>query len=184
MKKIIPIVGKYAALVSRELGHWYGNGVAYGKNIVALSLGSVFRCSDRELPDELDDRRLLRLLGYQNPPDHSIFSKVRKEVGEEKIGKVAETIIHEIYRDKLVSMVAIDSTFVPYYFDNDEDAKWGYVTLKRKEQEILREKTQKGIKKGYKLHVIYDVETGIPLYWVVLPANVNDKKYSRNSSTT
>ena len=50
------------------------------------------------------------------------------------------------------------------------------MTLKRKEQEILRERTQEGIKRGYKLHVIYDVETGILLYWVVLPTNVNDKK--------
>lgn len=176
IKKIIPIVGGLAGLVSKELGHWYENGMAYGKHVIALALGSIFRCSDRELPDELEDRRLLKSLGYKNPPDHSAFSKVRKEVGEEKVGRLAEAIIREIYKNKFVSIVAIDSTFVPYYFEGDSDADWGYVTLKKKEQELLKEKTAKGIKKGYKLHVIYDVETGIPLYWIVRPANDNDKK--------
>ncbi|MGI0141927.1 MAG: hypothetical protein ACREBF_04760, partial [Candidatus Micrarchaeales archaeon] len=42
--------------------------------------------------------------------------------------------------------------------------------LKKKEQEMLKEKMQKGIKRGYKLHIIYDLETKIPLYWIVLPA--------------
>ncbi|MGH2639377.1 MAG: transposase, partial [Rhabdochlamydiaceae bacterium] len=142
---------------------------------VALAIGSIFRCSDAELPDELGDKGLLKVLGYGNIPHCSIYSKVRKEVGEEKIGKVAELIIQSIYRDRFVSMVAIDSTFLPYYFDDDKDAAFGYATLKKKEQELLKERTQKGIKKGYKLHVIYDVETRIPLYWIVLPANVHDK---------
>ena len=84
-------------------------------------------------------------------------------------------IIHELYRRRLVSCIAIDSTYIPYYFEKDSDAAFGYVTLKKKEQEILKEKTQKGIKKGYKLHVIYDVDTRIPLYWIVLPANIHDK---------
>jgi len=175
IKRIIPIVEKVASLVSRELGHWYMNGMAYGKHIIALALGNIFRCSDRELPDELDDRRLLKPLGYRKPPDHSIFSKVRKEIGEEKIRRVTEAIIREIYRNRFVAVAAIDSVYIPYCFEKDADAAWGYVTLKRKEQEMLREKTAKGIKKGYKLHVIYDVETRIPLYWIVLPANINDK---------
>ena len=56
------------------------------------------------------------------------------------------------------------------------------MTLSKKEKEMLvarirnEEKGQKkDLKKGYKLHVIYDVETGTPLYWVVLPANRHDK---------
>lgn len=175
IRNIIPTVVGYATEVSRSLGHWYGKGIMYSKHIVGLALGSIFRCSDRELPDELDSRGLLKPLHYKNPPDSSIFSKVRKEVGEEKIGRTAELIIQELYRGRFVSLMAIDSTFIPYYFGKDTDADWGYVTLKKKEQEVLKEKTQKGIKKGYKLHVIYDVDTGIPLYWIVLPANIHDK---------
>jgi len=175
LKKIIPFVGKFASLVARQLGHWYLNGMAYGKHLVALAIENIFMCSDRELPDELKDRRLLATLGYKNPPDHSIFSKIRKDVGEEKIGILAELIIHELYRNRVVSCIAIDSTFVPHYFENDYDAEYGYVTLTKKEQKLLKDKAQKGIKKGYKLHVIYDVDTGIPLYWIVLPANIHDK---------
>ena len=51
--------------------------------------------------------------------------------------------------------------------------------LPKKEKEILKkyeEKEKKKIlKKGYKLHVIYDVETKILLYWIVFPANVHYK---------
>lgn len=175
IKRIIPIVGKYATFVSRELGHWYENGKMYGKHIIALACGSIFRCSDRELPDELADRRLLGILGYKNAPDNSIFSKVRKDVGEEKIGRVAELIIQELYKNRFVSLMGMDSSYVPYYFEEDADAAWGYVTLKKKEQEILKEKSTKGLKRGYKLHVIFDLETRIPLYWIVLPANIHDK---------
>ena len=166
---------KQVALVSRDLGHWYGNGMLYGKHVAALALGSIFRCSDRELPDELQSRGLLKAFGYQTTPDHSIFSKVRSEVGEEKVGRVAESIICGLYKDRRLRLIAIDSSYVPYYFEDDLDAVWGYATLTKKEQEVLKEKTQKGFKRGYKLHVIYDVETSIPLYWIVLPANIHDK---------
>ncbi|MGH2639011.1 MAG: transposase, partial [Rhabdochlamydiaceae bacterium] len=175
IRNITPTVVGGASLVSRTLGHRYQKGKMHAKHIVALAIGSIFRCSDAELPEELDDRRLLKVFGYKSCPDSSIYSKVRKEVGEEKIGKVAELIIQSIYRARFVSIVAIDSTFLPYYFDDDHDAAFGYITLKKNEQEILKERTQKGIKRGYKLHVIYDVDTGIPLYWIVLPANVHDK---------
>jgi transposase len=164
-----------ASLVSRELGHRYKKGMMHAKHIVTLALGSIFRCSDSELSDELEDRGLLKALGYKSPPDSSIFSKVRKEVGEEKIGRTTELIIHELYKGRFISRVAIDSSFIPYYFEKDPDAAWGYATLTKKEQEILKEKNRKGLKKGYKVHVIYDVDTGIPLYWIVLPANINDK---------
>lgn len=175
ISNIIPTVVGEASEVSRALGHWYCRGTMHAKHIVALGLGSIFRCSDTELPDELESRGLLKALQYKNTPDSSIYSKVRKEIGEEKIGRVAESIIRELYRHRTVSMVAIDSTYIPYYFGNDKDATCGYVTLKKKEQEVLRDKTQKGLKRGYKLHLIYDVVTRIPLYWIVLPANIHDK---------
>lgn len=175
LKKIALSVGNAASLVARGLGHWYEEGTMYAKHIVALGLSPIFRCSDSELSDELEEKGLLKVLGYKSCPDSSIFSKVRKEVGEEKIGRTTELIIQELYRGRFLSMVAIDSTFLPYYFKKDYDATFGYVTLKKKEQEFLGEEKAKGLKKGYKLHVIYDVETRIPLYWIVLPANTHDK---------
>jgi len=132
LKKIIPIVEKLASLVARQLGHWYMNGMAYGKHLVALAIGNIFMCSDRELPEELKERRLLTTLGYKNPPDHSIFSKIRKDVGEEKIGRLVELIIHELYRNRVVSCIAIDSTYIPHYFEKDYDAEYGYVTLTKR----------------------------------------------------
>ncbi len=76
----------------------------------------------------------------------------------------------------------IDSTYVLYYFKKDKDADWRHVTLSWKEKEMLitrirNEKIgkKKDLRKEYKLHVIYDVETGIPLYWVILLTNIHDK---------
>ena len=172
---ITPTVVGEASLVSRTLGHWYQKWRMHAKHIVALALGLIFRCSDSELADELEDKRLLKVLGYKSHQDPSIYCKVRKEIGEEKIGRTTELILQELYRNRFVTLMAIDSTFLPYYFETDTDAAFGYVTLKKKEQELLKDKTQKGIKKGYKLHLIYDMETKIPLYWIVLPANIHDK---------
>ena len=182
IKNIIPSIISEVGFKCKEFGHWYGNGRMYGKHIIALGLGNIFRVSDRELPEELESKNLLKIFGYKNAPDHSIFSKVRREIGEEIIGSVAESIIQRLYKNRWLSIIAIDSTYVPYYFKKDKDAEWGHVTLSKKEKEMLvarirnEEKGQKkDLKKGYKLHVIYDVETGIPLYWVVLPANRHDK---------
>jgi transposase len=175
IKNIAPTVVGGASVVSRTLGHWYQDGMMYAKHIVTLALGPIFRCSDSELSDELEDKGLLKVLGYKSAPDSSIFCKVRKEVGEEKIGRTTELIIRELYRERFVSRVAIDSSFIPYYFEKDTDAAWGYATLTKKEQEVLKEKDKKGLKKGYKIHVIYDLDTRIPLYWIVLPANIHDK---------
>ena len=175
IRNIALTVVRGASLVSRELGHRYKNGMMHAKHVVALAIGSIFRCSDAELPDELEDKGLLKAFGYKSIPHSSIYSKVRKEVGEVKIGKVAELIIQGVYKNRFVSIVAIDSTFIPYYFEKDTDAAWGYVTLNKKDQELLKTKDKKCLMKGYKVHVIYDVETRIPLYWIVLPANIHDK---------
>ena len=157
LMNITPTVVGEASLVSRTLGHWYQNGRMHAKHIVALALSSIFRCSDSELADELEDKRLLKVLGYKSHPDPSIYCKVRKEIGEEKIGRTTELILQELYRNRFVTLMAIDSTFLPYYFETDTDAAFGYVTLKKKEQKLLKDKTQKGIKKGYKLHLITEV---------------------------
>ncbi len=46
-------------MVSRELGHWHGNGAMHAKHIVALGLGLIFQCSDYELFDELGIKIIL-----------------------------------------------------------------------------------------------------------------------------
>ncbi|MCL5440989.1 MAG: hypothetical protein M1448_03885 [Candidatus Marsarchaeota archaeon] len=63
IKKIIPVAMKQVSFVSKELGHWYQDGAMYAKHIIALGLQAIFRCSDNELPDELESRNLLDALG-------------------------------------------------------------------------------------------------------------------------
>ncbi|MGC8652057.1 MAG: hypothetical protein ACP5UH_02290 [Candidatus Micrarchaeia archaeon] len=45
IRNIIPTAVGYASLVSRALGRWYCNGAMYGKNVVALAFGYIFRRS-------------------------------------------------------------------------------------------------------------------------------------------
>lgn len=143
---ILTVVGK-ASLVSREFGHWYKKGTMHAKHTVALGLGMIFRCSDRELPEELEGRELLQNLGYSCPLNSSIFSKIRREVGEEMIGKVAELIIQELYNDRIVSLIAIDSIYMPYYYYKDEDAAW-VMRLRRKRTGVFERKDKERLEKG------------------------------------
>ena len=182
IKNIIPSIISKVGFKYKEFGHWYGNGRMYRKHIIALGVGNIFRVSDREIPEELESKNLLKIFGYKNATDNSIFSKVRREIGEEIIGSVAESIIQRLYKNRWLSIIAIDSTYVPYYFKKDKDVDWGHATLSWKEKKMLIARIRneeigkkKDLRKEYKLHVIYDVETDIPLYWVVLPANIHDK---------
>ena len=180
IKHIMLSVINEVSFTCRKFNHWYGNGRMYAKHIIALAIGNIFRVSDRELPEELKSRGLLKILGYKNMPNHSIFSKVRKALGEEIIGQTAGFVIQQLYKNRSILLIAIDSTFVPYWFKKDKNARLGHATLSRKENEMLnsrikKEFGKKHLKRGYKLHAIYDVETGIPLYWIVLSANIHDK---------
>ena len=83
-------------------------------------------------------------------------------------------MIQQYYRKRVVRLIAIDSTFIPTYSKKDREALYGYVTIPKREQ--TKNKEQKSPKQGYKEHVIYDVETGIPLYTKTLPANIHDSQ--------
>ena len=61
-----------------------------------------------------------------------MLSKVRSEIGEEKIRRVAESIIRKIYKNRFLHLIVIDSTYLPYWFKLDNDSTRGYATLIRK----------------------------------------------------
>ena len=133
-------------------------------------------CSDRELPDKLEEYNLLNELDYKKKPHYSVFSKVRKLIGSEAINKIFQFIIQQYYKDrrKIVRLIAIDSTFIQTYSKQDKGARYGYVTTPKRDQ--YKNKKQKSLKQGYKQHTIYDVETDIPLYTKILPANIHDSQ--------
>lgn len=176
IKKIrnkIGAVWAAASVIACGLGHKYENGRLVGRQIAAIAIENLLSCSDKELPDCLENYQLLDTLGYKKKPEPSIFSHVRKEVGSHAIMEVGQFIIQCLYRDRSIRLLAIDSKFIPTFSKNDAQALWGYFTTPKRDQ-TKEKKTE--TKQGYKIHTIIDVETGVPLYWIVLPANKHDSE--------
>ena len=44
-----------ASLVAKKMGHKYENGKLVGRQIAAISIENLLGCSDKELPDRLED---------------------------------------------------------------------------------------------------------------------------------
>ena len=165
-----------SCVVAQENGHRYKNGRLIGRQICAIVIENILCCSDRELPDKLEEYNLLNELDYKKKPHYSVSSKVRKLIGSEAINKIFQFIIQQYYKDrrKIVRLIAIDSTFIQTYSKQDKGARYGYVTTPKRDQ--YKNKKQKSLKQGYKQHTIYDVETDIPLYTKILPANIHDSQ--------
>ena len=125
--------------------------------------------------------RLKRLCGFGiQIPSESAFSRFFKhlvssvDMLEQSIASVVSHI-HEHLPDT-GDITAIDSTDIEAYANPnrstviDKDAKWGVRTIKNKS----------GGKKdtepffGYKVHMLSDVNYGVPLSYIILPANRND----------
>ena len=171
IKNKVSEVWAAASLIAVSTGHIYAKGRLVGRQITAIAIENLLGCSDKELPDRLEDNGLLQLLGYDKKPDPSIFSHVRKGIGSNAIMNVDLFIIQRLYRDRTVRLLAIDSKFIQTYSKDDKEALFGYFTTPKRDQ--TKEKKIE-TKQGYKIHVIIDVETGVPLYWIVLPANEHD----------
>lgn len=73
------------------------------------------------------------------------------------------------------AIVAIDSTDIPTFAHprrdppTDPDARWGHKTSHR-----TKDGTNKEFVFGYKMHLVCDAVYGIPLSYVILPANASD----------
>ena len=174
IKNIISLVLATSCIVAQENGHRYKNGRLIGRQICAIVIETLFYCTDRELPDKLEEYDLLEKLEYKKKPHYSVFSKVRKNIGAEKVNKVFQFVIQQYYRKRTIRLLAINSTFIPTYSKKDREALYGHVTIPKREQ--TKNKPQKSLKQGYKEHAMYDVETGIPLYVRTLPANIHDSR--------
>lgn len=167
----IPEVLAAASLIALQLGHKYQKGKLVGREIVALAIENLLPCSDKELPDRLEDNGLLELLGYKKKPESSVFSHTRKDIGMNAVMEILNFLTRLFYNDKFVRLFAIDSKFIPTYSKDDKDSDWGHVTLPKRDQ--TKEKKSE-IKQGYKLHTILDAERDIPLFSIILPANEHD----------
>lgn len=191
-----------AAWIARSYGHPYKNGAMVGKNILALAIRQLHGFKDDEkFADFLWETGIAQVLGYKRKPHFSLFSKTRRYVERGAI----ETLYHELAKEKckgrLLRLLGEDSTEMPaFYTKKDTDAQLGHRTKKRREQQLdemtgrsngrkesacpkcgekvdgnrLPEKKEYVF--GYKLHLVNDLETGLPLAAKVKTAEVHDSQ--------
>ena len=128
-----------------------------------------------------DSAKLRQLCGFKSEiPSESAFSRFFKKLSdrvdllEQSIASIVDHL-HEHLPD-IGDITAIDSTDIEAYANPkrsaiiDQDAQWGHRTTKNRSSS--KKDTEPFF--GYKLHLLGDAVYGVPLHYVLLPANRND----------
>lgn len=161
--------------------------VSLFKAQLAIYLGEA--SSNRKLADKINyDGRLCYLCNfdYLRTPDHSVFSRFRNRLGDETFYKIYRTLIAQAVALGVIHGInfAIDSTHIHAYANDkgikccnhrgkcacpktyaDPDASWGY---KEEDYSFF----------GYKVHMIVDVDSQLPVDIIVSPGNEHDSHYA------
>jgi len=119
----------------------------------------------------------LRVLGLQRAPCHDSFSEFTRRVGPERLYRVFRILQAQLRQNYsgLGECIAVDSTIVRGYSNpnrrkrsqSDPDARWGVTGQKANKPVHLF---------GYKLQVSCDGRYGLPLDYLVVPANRSDSR--------
>lgn len=161
----------------------YGHTKKFAKQIVALIIKESENFTDRKLAEFLEKDPIGKILGYIRKPNHSVFSKVRKRSDERIFQEIFEWLVQNKMRGKQLRLIAQDSSDIPAYSEKDKDARFGHRTPSKKEQ-IASKSIKKSFVFGYKLHVIVDAETDMPIVLEIAPANKHDKTFFHSLYTT
>ena len=128
-----------------------------------------------------DSAKLRQLCGFKGGiPSESAFSRFFKKLSD-RVALLEQSItsvinhLHEHLPD-MGDIAAIDSTDIEAYANPrrsaviDQNANWGHRTAKNKSST----KNKDELFFGYKLHLLGDAVYGVPLHYILLPANRND----------
>lgn len=109
------------------------------------------------------DKYKMKNLGFHRLPDHSLFSRYKKRFGEH-IPRIMAIINTGIMKEEPLhmSLLGIDSTKLESFSLKDMDAAWGYDHVKGR------------FYYGYKVHLLYDLQSMTPICYTVTPANRHD----------
>ncbi|MEM3846135.1 MAG: transposase [Candidatus Parvarchaeota archaeon] len=154
----------------------YGHTKKFAKHLVAFVIRQHENFTDEKLAEFLGRDPIGKLLGYKKKPHKSTFSKVRERADPRMFKELHDWIAQDKLKSKQLRLIAQDSTDVFAYSKRDKDAKWGYRTPSKKEQNMQHSNNTKELFFGYKPHVIVDVDTGASIAAELIPANTNDKK--------
>lgn len=116
-----------------------------------------------------NSQTLRRICGYKKVPDQSTFTKLRKRVSLGIFESIFSEFVAKVKGLGIAKgrLIVTDSTDITAWCNpnkkklSDPDAAWGYSSTK-------------GMVFGYKVHVMADVESELPLAVTVFPANIHD----------
>jgi hypothetical protein len=114
------------------------------------------------------DEYKMKNLDFDKLPHHSLFSRYKQRLGEHipRIMMIINTSIME--EEPLhMSLLGIDSTKVEAYSLKDEDAAWGFDHVRKK------------FYYGYKVHLLYNLDSMTPVCYTLTPANRHDNTQTR-----
>ncbi|BAI60953.1 putative transposase for insertion sequence element [Methanocella paludicola SANAE] len=156
------------------LERYPGRGRPFGYSVIAFLRAFLYMelsgiTSVRKLVRLLErDKYKMKNLGFNRLPHHSLFSRYKDRFGEH-IPRIMMIINTGIMREEPLhmSMLGIDSTKVEAFSLGDEDADWGYDHIRKK------------FYYGYKVHLLYDLQSMTPICYTVTRANRHDNTQTR-----
>ncbi len=169
--KIVEVHAAARVIVQR-----YGHRKKFAKHMVAFAIKQIENLTDERLAEFLGREPIGKILGYKHKPNPSTFSKARKRSDPKMFEELYNWLLQNLFKGRQLRLIAQDSTDIPAYSQKDKDARYGHKTPSKKEQ-IARKEIKKEYVFGYKLHLIGDAESEIPIVTEVAPANKHDKKF-------
>ncbi|MGA2681694.1 MAG: transposase [Candidatus Bathyarchaeia archaeon] len=121
-------------------------------------------------------RELCDIEAEENPYHPSQLSRFKKRVGNRRLQRIMDKLLKELLRGGVISGETVDSdaTFVAAYSRRDpHDNSRG---KSDPEARVGRDGKTYGL--GYKLHIITDAKSELPLAVIAAPANDNEKKHA------
>ena len=106
-----------------------------------------------------------RTLGFKQTPDIGSFTHFLQRIGTDTFEQLSQVVIQQLLDEGFLNLhfIAQDGSILEGNFD-DKEAGWGWDHIEEK------------YVYGYKIHVIVDVNTELPIVFNVTRANVHDSK--------
>ena len=161
---------------ARVIVQHYRHTKKFAKHVIALVVKQIKHLTDVELVEFVGTNKIGKMLGYKKIPTHSTFSKVRARAEPEIFEELNNWILLDRMKGKQIRLLAPDSTDIPAHSHKDKDARWGYRTPSKREQEDANGDAN-DMFFGYKLHAISDAESDMPIGFFIAPGNRHDSVF-------
>lgn len=106
-----------------------------------------------------------RTLGFKQTPDIGNFTHFLQRIGNDTFEQLFQVVVQQLLDEGFLNlhMIVQDGSIVEGNLD-DKEAGWGWDHI------------QERFVYGYKIHVIVDVNTELPIAFSITKANVHDSK--------